>query len=169
MTGRPGCRTMEKNGGSSASYLACAPCVPLFSNLSNRGGNRRAFRLPGASRDHFHCTVEPLSGHIRCWYITRHLGNGVGQRGSIGNGPNTVSKSTVSNTDLSEFSGPHRAPRTHFSEFLSACYLCAKANSPSFSQNSQSLPQNSVSSLFLNSTLKTVFARFLVKQILTRF
>ena len=30
MTGRPGYRTMEKNGGSSAQYLACTPCVPLF-------------------------------------------------------------------------------------------------------------------------------------------
>ena len=50
----------------------------------------------------------------------------------LGNGPNTVSGSTVSNTKLSEC------------EFLSAYYLCAKANSPSFSQNSPSLPQNSV-------------------------
>ena len=30
MTGRPGYRTMEMIGGSSASYLACTPCVPLF-------------------------------------------------------------------------------------------------------------------------------------------
>ena len=30
MTGRPGCRTMEMIGGSSASYLVCTPCVPLF-------------------------------------------------------------------------------------------------------------------------------------------
>ena len=30
MTGRPGCWTMEMNGGSSAPYLACTPCVPLF-------------------------------------------------------------------------------------------------------------------------------------------
>ena len=30
MTGRPGYRTMEMNGGSSAPYLARAPCVPLF-------------------------------------------------------------------------------------------------------------------------------------------
>ena len=30
MTGRPGHRTMEMNGGSSAPYLACTPCVPLF-------------------------------------------------------------------------------------------------------------------------------------------
>ena len=30
MTRRPGYRTMEMNGGSSAPYLACTPCVPLF-------------------------------------------------------------------------------------------------------------------------------------------
>ena len=30
VTGRPGCRTTEMNGGSSASYLASTPCVPLF-------------------------------------------------------------------------------------------------------------------------------------------
>ena len=58
MTGRPGHRTMEMNGGSSAPYLACTPCVPLFSTLFNRGGNRRAFRLPGAGGDH----LFPLYG-----------------------------------------------------------------------------------------------------------
>ena len=31
MIGRPGCQTMEEmNGGSSGSYLARTPCVPLF-------------------------------------------------------------------------------------------------------------------------------------------
>ena len=30
MTGRPGHRTMEMIGGSSASHLARTPCVPLF-------------------------------------------------------------------------------------------------------------------------------------------
>ena len=57
----------------------------------------------------------------------------------------TVSESTVSNTELSEFfCCPHRVPGRELSEFLSAYYLCDKANSPSFSQNSPSLPQNSV-------------------------
>ena len=28
-------------------------------------GNRRACRLPAKDGDHFHCTVEPLSSHIR--------------------------------------------------------------------------------------------------------
>ena len=51
---------------------------------------------------------------------------------------------TVSNTDLSESFCPHRVPGRELSEFLSAYCLCAKVNSPSFSQNSPSLPQNSV-------------------------
>ena len=60
------------------------------------------------------------------------------------NGPNAVSESTVSNTELSEFFGPHWVPGRELGELLSAYYLCAKANSPSFSQNSLSLPKNSV-------------------------
>ena len=75
----------------------------------------------------------------------------------IRDGPNTVSESTVSNTELSEFLCPHRVPGRELSEFLSAYYLCATVNSPSFSPKSPSLPQNSVSSLFRNSTLETVF------------
>ena len=53
MTGRPGYRTMDMNGGSSAPYLARAPCVPLFSTLFNRDGSIRAFRLPGAGGGSF--------------------------------------------------------------------------------------------------------------------
>ena len=66
MTGRPGCRTMEMNEGSSVSYLARTPCVPLFCTCFNRGGNRRALTLRGEGGDHFHCAVEPPTGHIRC-------------------------------------------------------------------------------------------------------
>ena len=47
-------------------YLARTLCVPLFCTLFNKGGNRRAFRLPGAGGDHFHCAVEPSPGHIWC-------------------------------------------------------------------------------------------------------
>ena len=54
----------------------------------------------------------------------------------IGSGPNTVSDSAVSNTELSEFFFPHRVPARELVEFLSAYYLCAKVSSPSFSQNS---------------------------------
>ena len=59
---------METNGRSSASYLTLTPCVPLFcsTTLFTRGGNRRAFRFPGEGGDHFHCTVEPSPGHVRC-------------------------------------------------------------------------------------------------------
>ena len=66
LTGRPGYRAMEMNGGSSTSYLTCTPDVPLFGILFNRGGSRRAFRLPGEGGDHVHRTVEPSPGHIRC-------------------------------------------------------------------------------------------------------
>ena len=41
--------------------------------------------------------------------------------------------------------------------FLSAYYLCATANSPSFLQNAASLVKNWVSSLFQNNTLETAF------------
>ena len=37
--------------------------------MFNRAGSKGAFRLPGATWDHFLCTVEPSSGQIRC----RHL------------------------------------------------------------------------------------------------
>ena len=75
-------------------------------------------------------------------------------------GPNTVSESTASNTELSELLVPHRVPGAELSEILSGYSLCAKANSPSMSENSPSLPQNSVSSLFRNSTLETVIRPF---------
>ena len=74
----------------------------------------------------------------------------------IGNGPNTVSESTVSNTELSEFFAPHRVSGSELSKFLSV-----ETKSRSSLQNSPrpSLPQNSVSSLFRNSNLETVFCR----------
>ena len=57
---------MEINGGSTASYLARTPCVSVFLLvLINGSGSKGAFRLPGATRDHCRCTVEPLPAHIR--------------------------------------------------------------------------------------------------------
>ena len=53
MTGRPGYRTMEMIGGSSAPYLARSPCVPLFCTSFNRVGNKERFRLPGAGGGSF--------------------------------------------------------------------------------------------------------------------
>ena len=58
------------------------------------------------------------------------------------------------------FFGIHRVPGRVLSELLSAYDLCAKANSSSLSQNSPSSLQNSVSSLFQNNTLETVFHPF---------
>ena len=80
--------------------------------------------------------------------------------GTVGDGPNTASETTVSNTELSEFLCLHRVTGRELSQFLSADYLCVKANLPSFSQNSPSSPQNSVSPLFRNSTLEIVFRPF---------
>ena len=53
MTGRPGYRTMEMIGGSSAPYLARTPCVPWFCTSFNRVGNKERFRLPGAGGGSF--------------------------------------------------------------------------------------------------------------------
>ena len=61
--------TMERDGGITVSYLARAPRVPLFMLLLiglEAKGLLGAFRLPGATGDHFHCTVEPSPCHIRC-------------------------------------------------------------------------------------------------------
>ena len=69
-------------------------------------------------------------------------------RFKFGKGSNMVLESTVSNTELSEFFGPHRILGKELSEFLSAYYWCAKANSPSFPKTSPSLTPNSVSSLW---------------------
>ena len=66
MAGRPGYRTMEMIGGSSASYLTRTPCVPLFCTSFSKGGNTRVFRLLGEGGDHLYCTVEPSPGHSRC-------------------------------------------------------------------------------------------------------
>ena len=63
---RLGCWTMEMNGGSSESYLACTPCVPLFCILFNRGGNRRVFRLPGWAGMISVVRWNLTTGHIRC-------------------------------------------------------------------------------------------------------
>ena len=70
MTGRPGCRTMEMIGGSSAQYLACTPCVSWFCTLFNRSGNRSAFRLSGAGGGSF-----PLYGgtFARSYSVSKNM------------------------------------------------------------------------------------------------
>ena len=65
----------------------------------------------------------------------------------LGERPNTVSESTVSNTELSEFFALTEFGGESSLSSSQPMILCAKANSPSFSQNSPSLPPNSVSSL----------------------
>ena len=57
------------NGNEWRKFRAVPRLYPLHSlvcTLFNKGGSRRAFRLPGAGGDHFHCAVEPSPGHIRC-------------------------------------------------------------------------------------------------------
>ena len=58
MTGRPGDHTTEMDGGSTPSRPLCYACF-------KRPGRKGAFRLPGATGDHFHCTLEPSPGHFR--------------------------------------------------------------------------------------------------------
>ena len=52
------------NGNDRRKFCVVPRLHPLRSLLLfNRGGNRRAFRLPGAGGDHFHCAVEPSRSH----------------------------------------------------------------------------------------------------------
>ena len=64
------------------------------------------------------CILEGVGEGGNVWenYPKLFLGEG----GGIGNGPNTVSESTASNTELSELFGPHRVPERELSEILSA-------------------------------------------------
>ena len=67
MTGRPGDGTMEMNGVEVPRCTSRAPFASLcFCAFFNRARSKGAFRLPGATWDHFHCTVTPSPGHIRC-------------------------------------------------------------------------------------------------------
>ena len=60
-------------------------------------------------------------------------------------GPNTVSESTVSDTELSEFFGPRRVPgENSVSSSQPIIRVPKRAHRVFFSQNSPSLPQNSV-------------------------
>ena len=71
MTGRPGHRAVEMNGGSSALYLARTPCrkglaFPCFLHCLIGVETEGLLDYQGRAGDHFHCTVEPSPGHIRC-------------------------------------------------------------------------------------------------------
>ena len=82
MTGRPGYRTMEMIGGSSAPYRARTPCVPLFCTSFNRVGNKERFRLPGAGGGSF-----PLYGgtFARSYSVSNYAGSGLPQGPFLGN------------------------------------------------------------------------------------
>ena len=73
---------------------------------------------------------QKFSGERVLWYV--FLPPYVLHPPYLGNGANTVSGSTVSDTELSELFWAHRVSGRELSEFLSAYYLRAKANSPSF-------------------------------------
>ena len=62
MTGQRGVRTIEMNGGSTASYLARArPLRPCVFSLFEKVWKQRGFRLPGATWDHFRCAQQVLN------------------------------------------------------------------------------------------------------------
>ena len=103
MTGRPGYRTMEMIGGSSAPYLARTPCVPLFCTLFNRGGDRRAFRLPGAGGGSFSLYGGTFARsylvsnfHLQCYHLQcfSFAQKGVGSRGWATNNPQSRQQSS---------------------------------------------------------------------------
>ena len=80
------------------------------------------------------------------------------QKCFVGNGPNTVSESAVSNTELSEFFG--LAEFRGESLVSSSPIISVPKHTHRIFQNSPSLRQNSVSPLFRNSAPETVFRPF---------
>ena len=60
---------------------------------------------------------------------------------SFGNGPNTVSESTVSNKELSEFFGPHRVPGRELSEFLCLVFVCPSELTEFFAEFTEFAPK----------------------------
>ena len=112
---------MNQSGNSVVSFVETS-----FSLLLG-GGSKKVCRgfaeVP---------TTIPCPNQQPCWDL------------KLGNGPNTVSGSTVSNTGLSEFLCPHRVPGRELSEFLSAYYLCAKNELTEFFSKLTEFAQNSV-------------------------
>ena len=67
---------MQDNGNVWRKYRVVPrayPSHPLICAYFYRAGNKERFRLPGRAGDHFHCTVEPSPGHIRCRWICAEL------------------------------------------------------------------------------------------------
>ena len=60
----------EFGGGGKSSFSGpkCPPSPCLYAYFYRKAascGSKGAFRLPGATWDHFRCTVEPSPGHMR--------------------------------------------------------------------------------------------------------
>ena len=93
--------------GTFSTPLRCR-CFVFFPVKESTTGQTRSF----------FGWVQNFSGGRVLWYVllppyVLHTPPIMAQLDSlllIGNGPNTVSESTVSNTELSEFFGPHRVP-----------------------------------------------------------
>ena len=66
MTGRPGYRTMEMIGGSSRRTSLVPLAFPCFVLRLIGLETKNVLDYQGRAGDHFHCTVEPSPGHIRC-------------------------------------------------------------------------------------------------------
>ena len=75
-------------------------------------------------------------------------------------GSNTVSESMVSNAKLSEFLALTEFRGESSMSSSQPITVCANTNSRSFSQNSPCLPENSISLLFQNPILDTLFRPF---------
>ena len=76
--------------------------------------------------------------------------------------------STASNTELSELFGPHRVPWRELSESSVQTMIYVQKHLTEFSQNSPRLPQNSMSSLFRNSTIgnsRITFHHFIFREL----
>ena len=81
-------------------------------------------------------------------------------RSKAGNGPNTVSERTVSNTELIEFFGPHRVVGRELSEFSQPIICVPKRTHRVFCRTHRICRKTQwgwVSSFLRNSTLETVF------------
>ena len=90
---------LDDRGAGQWKWMEEVPCRTPLTPLASpcfvliwKGGNRRALTLRGEGGDHFHCTVEPSPGHIRCRFKTVTWHRRPPQKGSIEpqNGPKKV-------------------------------------------------------------------------------
>ena len=108
------------------------------------------------------CGLNPLAGLLHAWealtalLIVLQKGWGKSRkRAKYGFGEYGFKH----RTQWAFWGSPSSRERTQWVP-LSLLFVCKRELSPSFSQNSPSLPQNSANSLFWNSTLETVFRPF---------